>query len=911
MAFKMSSDRMRNISSSKNMGGGGGGVSNSSNSVTDVEGFADGSTSSSSSSSPSPSAPSTPHPEYNESSHMPDDTGSVLLEDMDDVNSSNFSPNMQSDGDNPQYMISSKQEKRHTADRKYIFIGNIPHNVTTEQFYPIIAKYNPFSFRIKVNELGQSLGYAFAGFRTEEEALYAKTSLHLSKCLHNELKVYWAIPISTLYVTNVDTKLDQQEFLETFSTFGALDYKECVFINNYAFIKFQFRADAESALSNLNGTYIGDRPVKIKWSDSCDQRSSIHITFNPQDAKPGLHKLIFSKCKEFGKINHYNIPKTPMGDYQGYGFVHFKDSQKGEVATEQALKYFSENLLNGVKINCSFSKKKVAASTRKQTKSLNKHYKGGVSPGGGGGGGGGSMISNNNNIANTAAMYKGGPIGSSKKSSSSWDIETLSNFIMHQGHGSNQYVAHSGQGHSMSGNTSTGQSQPMSHPQHPHQQQQYKYSNTGNKQSKKFHQSHQHHNSQQQQQHHQQALEQQLQSLMISQQHHHHTSQGQSDTWRGQQQHSNLNQAQQQQLQPQHHVNKQSGHIFSALQMSSIPNTSATHTNSNINNSSSNSSNNTPGYRTVTPPPLPLSSTSSTPSNSLASSSNSTVNQSSFTSDVSPLGALYSPPASSLASTPRSLTGSGSSSSYSMLPMPLSPPLEPHWTTTSSSYFLNSQSQSSPPLPLPLQHSHAGLLPPVEYPSSSSSSSTVLGQLHNNNQQQQQHRQFQSSGIIGQSSPSWTSTSGLNKSLPSSFMLDDDTYQLTPSQQQQHHHHHQLQQHVLHNHTFDFPPPPPVWRSGATDNTQFHRSSSSSSSSSKPLGHSLDTMRSASIPLESSRQQIQSSSSTSNNASNSNFINNLLLQQYFQNAAASQQQQQQNDQQQGGGGGGQQHRQFN
>ncbi|EGG19364.1 hypothetical protein DFA_02151 [Cavenderia fasciculata] len=176
--------------------------------------------------------------------------------------------------------------------------------------------------------------------------------------------------ITTLYVHNLDRAIPQQEVLKIFEQYGELEPNECIFFypqrisSSYAFVRYKNRNDAEQALDAMNGAKIGSLPISIKWSDSCDQRTSIHLTFNPKLAKPGFHKQVFHKCREFGKVNHYNIPRkkgvvSQSNIYEGFGFVHFKDSLNGRCAAQDAINYFNMNDIGGVKINCCFSKKKL------------------------------------------------------------------------------------------------------------------------------------------------------------------------------------------------------------------------------------------------------------------------------------------------------------------------------------------------------------------------------------------------------------------------------------------------------------------------------------------------------------------------------------------------------------------------
>ncbi|EGG20178.1 hypothetical protein DFA_07298 [Cavenderia fasciculata] len=256
------------------------------------------------------------------------------------------------------YLIYNEIDKfKKPAFKRVIYVETIQRWESNYHFGESIKGFNPISINFKSNPIDPSFCLAFIEFQEENESIKCRTFLE-----NNYYKVFWAVPISTLYVTNIDPNMKRSVVMALFSHFGELETKECVFINNYGFIRYTKSYDAEKALAKLNGFKFGERNLKVKWSDSCDQRTSIHITFdvNSGNIPEGFHQMVCQKCQQFGKIKHYNIPRdAKTGVYEGYGFIHFKDSENGEMASQSAMDFFNNNnFLSNVNIQCSFSKKK-------------------------------------------------------------------------------------------------------------------------------------------------------------------------------------------------------------------------------------------------------------------------------------------------------------------------------------------------------------------------------------------------------------------------------------------------------------------------------------------------------------------------------------------------------------------------
>ncbi|KAL5021721.1 hypothetical protein ScPMuIL_000876 [Solemya velum] len=202
--------------------------------------------------------------------------------------------------------------------------------------------------------------YCFVEFHDHTAAAAALAAMNKRMCMGREMKVNWATSPSNqpkhdtskhfhIFVGDLSPDIETHQLREAFKVFG--DISDCKIIRDpqtmkskgYGFVSFVNKVDAETAIANMNGQWLGSRPIRTNWAtrkppapvvkenvkqlsydEVFNQSSPTNCTVYCGGISQGLtEELMKSTFMPYGTIQEIRVFKD-----KGYAFIRFatKDS---------------------------------------------------------------------------------------------------------------------------------------------------------------------------------------------------------------------------------------------------------------------------------------------------------------------------------------------------------------------------------------------------------------------------------------------------------------------------------------------------------------------------------------------------------------------------------------------------------
>ncbi|CAF4747676.1 unnamed protein product [Rotaria sp. Silwood1] len=146
--------------------------------------------------------------------------------------------------------------------------------------------------------------------------------------------------VRDVFITNLDTNIDNQSLYDTFSAFGNILSCKMKMGNH-----FETQEAVDNAIDKLNGMLLGGKKIYVvrckPHNQEADSGKALKFTdliitnFDDRLDKQILSE-IFSK---YGKILNFQVVKSNDGQSKGFGFCSFENPEEAKQAVEALNRY--------------------------------------------------------------------------------------------------------------------------------------------------------------------------------------------------------------------------------------------------------------------------------------------------------------------------------------------------------------------------------------------------------------------------------------------------------------------------------------------------------------------------------------------------------------------------------------------
>jgi len=166
---------------------------------------------------------------------------------------------------------------------KTLYVGNLSPHVNEDLLLALFGQIGECKSCKIIHEPGND-PYAFVEFAETHAAASALAAMNKRNCLGKEMKVNWATTSGGhqakldsskhyhIFVGDLAPEIDQQTLREAFAPHGEIsDVKimkdpHTLVHKGYGFISFVNKSDAETAIGQMNGQWLGTRKIRTNWA---------------------------------------------------------------------------------------------------------------------------------------------------------------------------------------------------------------------------------------------------------------------------------------------------------------------------------------------------------------------------------------------------------------------------------------------------------------------------------------------------------------------------------------------------------------------------------------------------------------------------------------------------------------------
>lgn len=163
-----------------------------------------------------------------------------------------------------------------------LYIGHLHPKVSEELLSELFSKYGEItSCKVFPESPGQD-PYAFVEFKKREDADHARAAMHDRRIFDKNIVVRFATNKTNqkrdlsndyhIFVGDLSPEIAASDLAKAFQDCGKITSVRIMKDNNtgkskgFAFVSFQNKTDAEKAIEDMNGQFIGHRQIRTNWA---------------------------------------------------------------------------------------------------------------------------------------------------------------------------------------------------------------------------------------------------------------------------------------------------------------------------------------------------------------------------------------------------------------------------------------------------------------------------------------------------------------------------------------------------------------------------------------------------------------------------------------------------------------------
>ncbi|CAM0138441.1 E3 ubiquitin-protein ligase pub1 [Umbelopsis sp. WA50703] len=169
---------------------------------------------------------------------------------------------------------------------KALYVGNLDSRVTDYMLYEIfsvVGQVDNVKIIMDRNYQHGGMNYGFVEFVDHLSAEQALLAMNGRKIFTSEIRVNWAVQGATqkedtsnhfhIFVGDLSPEVDDTILTKAFSAFGTMSDARVMWDQNtgksrgFGFVSFREKADAEQAISTMNGEWLGSRAIRCNWAN--------------------------------------------------------------------------------------------------------------------------------------------------------------------------------------------------------------------------------------------------------------------------------------------------------------------------------------------------------------------------------------------------------------------------------------------------------------------------------------------------------------------------------------------------------------------------------------------------------------------------------------------------------------------